>query len=203
MAQEISRNALRAVVVLMPFVGIAAGAAPQLVLLAFGPHYASSHAVLAWLIFKTLAVSMISIAASILTAADRPDLPVAIGVSMLLLAIAGQWLLVPPFGIAGAAAATTLVAGLGAVAAVLAVYRVWQVRLPLGTLARSALICVVAYVVADEWSRANPLILLQLLAMAIAVVLAFLALGELSASERAAVRAAFSARLRRRNGEPG
>ncbi len=202
LAQEISRNAFRFVVILMPFVGIAAGAAPQIVLLAFGPHYASSHAVLAWLIFKTLATAMLSIAASILTAAERPDLPVAIGVSMLLLAIAGQWLLVPPFGIEGAAAATTLVAAFGAVAAVLAVYRVWHVLPPMGTLVRSTLICVAAYVVADEWSRPKPLILLQLLTMAIAVAIAFLALGEFSAGERAAVRAAVSARLRRQNTAP-
>lgn len=201
LAKELCRNALRAVVVLIPFVGIAAGAAPQLMLLVFGADYAASHAVLAWLIFKTLAVAMISIAASILTAADRPDLPVAIGASMPPLAIAGQWLLVPSFGLVGAATATTLVAGLGAMAAVLAVDRVWRVRLPLGTLARGTLICLVAYVVADEWSRADPLILLQLPAMAIAVVLAFLALGELSTGERAAARAAISARGRRRNAE--
>ncbi len=185
----------------MPFVGIAAGAAPQLVLLAFGPDYASSDAVLAWLIFKTLAFALISISASILIAADRPDLPVAIGASMLPLAIAGQWLLVPTFGLVGAAAATTLVAGLGAVAAVLAVYRIWEVLPSASTLARGALICVVAYVVADVWSQANPLILFQLPALAIAAVLAFLALGELSAGEQAAVRTSFSRRFRRWNGE--
>jgi O-antigen/teichoic acid export membrane protein len=117
---------------------------------------------------------------------------------MLPLAVAGQWLLIPPFGIAGAAAATTLVAGFGAAVAVAAVFRVWQVLPPLATLARCGVISVVAYVVADEWSRAKPLILLQLAAMAIAVALALLALGELSAGERAAVRASIAARLKKK-----
>lgn len=197
-AQVISRNALRMLVVLVPFVGIAAAAAPQIVLIAFGPEYATSHPVLAWLIFKTLAVGMISIAATILIAAGRTDLPVVVGVSMLPLAVAGQWLLIPPFGIAGAAAATTLAAGLGAVAAAVVVYRVCEVLPPPATVARSVVICVVAYLVTDEWVRADPVILLQLAAMALAVALALLALGELSAGERAAVRAAVSARLRRR-----
>jgi len=86
---------------------------------------------------------------------------------------------------------TTLVAGLGALASVFAIYRLWRILPSLGTLWRSVLLCGCAYAPAVLWPAAGLLLFLKLPAIGLYIVIAFSALGELNTGEVALVRALF------------
>ena len=82
---------------------------------------------------------------------------------------------------------TTLLAGLGAVAAVLAVHRLRQIAPPTVTLGRSVVVSSLAYTLGVLWPVAGFLVLLKLLVISSVVLVAFLMLGELTKSELAVV----------------
>lgn len=187
-AREMGRHAMRLVIMLLPLAGLAAGAALEIVGLIFGPLFLPAAPLLARLIFGAMALVMISVSAAILTAADKPGLTFAVTGPMLPLAIAGHWILIPRLGSVGASLVTTVVAGLGAIVAVLLVYRVWRILPPAGTLLRSILVCVLAYALATFWSTPGVVLLLKLPAIVLVIVLAFLVLGEFGAGEIVLVR---------------
>jgi hypothetical protein len=78
---------------------------------------------------------------------------------------------------------------------VLAVYRLWRILPPAGTLWRSALLCGFAYALAALWPAPGFVLLLKLLSIGILIPLAFLMLSEFSADEIALARSLFSWRM--------
>ena len=189
LAREMSRDAMRVVVGLLPFAALTAGAAPEIVDLILGSSFSAAAPLLAVLIFGALALLMISVTTAILTAAGRPGWTFALTGPLVPLAIIGHLLLIPRFGAIGASAVTALGAGLGALASVLAVHRLWRVLPPIATLLRSGLVAVVAYAVARLWPTPGLLFLVKIPAIGILIVLAFLLLGELNAREMGVARA--------------
>jgi O-antigen/teichoic acid export membrane protein len=194
-AREMSRDAMRVVIGLLPFAGMTAGAAPEIVALIFGPIFLPAAPLLAFLIFGALAMVMISVAAAILTAAGKPGWTFALTGPLVPLAITGHLLLIPRWGAIGASLVTTLFAGLGALATVSAVYRIWRILPPAATLFRSVLVCGFAYVLAALWPAPGLLLLLKLLVIGLVIPLAYLLLGEFSACEIALARAMFRWRM--------
>jgi len=183
-----SSNAMRLVIGLLPFAGMTAGAAPEIVRLIFGPRFLPGAPLLAWLIFGALAGVMISVTMAILTAAGKPGWTFGLTGPLLPLAVVGHLLLIPRLGPIGAAVVTTLSASLGAVAGVLAVHRALGTLPPQATLWRSTLICGCAYALAYLWHAPRFLLLLKLPVIGLGILLAFLVLGEFSAGELRAVR---------------
>lgn len=182
-AMEMGQEAMRVVIWLLPFAGMTAGAAPEIVALIFGQIFLPAAPLLAFLIFGALALVMISVATAILTAAGKPGWTFALTGPLVPLAIAGHLLLIPRFGALGAALVTTIFAGLSALAAVLAVYRIWQILPPSATMLRSVLVCGLAYAMAALWPAFGFLLLLKLLVIGLVIPFAFFLLGEFSASE--------------------
>lgn len=187
-AGEISRNAMRVVIGLLPLAGMTAGAAPEIVDLIFGPKFSLAAPLLALLIFAGLARVMISVTTAILTAAGKPGWTFALTGPLPPMAIAGHLLLIPRLGAVGASLVTTLFASLCALATVLAVYRIWRILPPATTLCRSTLISGLAYALAASWSAPGFLLLLKLPTIAFAVPLAFLSLGEFRPGEIVLIR---------------
>lgn len=187
--RRLSRDAMRMVMGLLPFAGMTAGAAPEIVRFIFGPRFLPGAPVLALLIFGALAAVMISVTTAILTAAGKPGWTFGLTGPLLPLAVVGHLLLIPRFGSVGAAVVTTLSASLGALASVLAVHRILGVLPPAATLWRSTLVCVVAYALANLWHAPGFLLLFKLAVIGLGILLAFLVLGEFSASELAVTRA--------------
>jgi O-antigen/teichoic acid export membrane protein len=187
-ARAAGRHALRAVIGLLPLVGMTAGAASEIITLLFGPPYLTAAPLVSLLLFGALALVMISVATSILTAAGRPGWPLALMGPLLPVAAVGHLALIPRLGAMGAALVAALVAGLGALAAVLAVYRTWRVLPPVGTLLRSMLVCGLAYALAALWPTPGFLLLAKLAVITLVSLLAFLLLGEISPSEIALAR---------------
>jgi O-antigen/teichoic acid export membrane protein len=165
-----------------------AGAAPEIVAFVFGSAFLPAAPLLALLIFAGVALILVSVATAILTAAGKPGWTFALTAPLVPLAIGGHMLLIPRLGAIGASLVTTLFAGLGALATVLAVYRIWRVLPPVATFLRSALICGLAYALAASWSAPGFWLLLKLPAIGVVIALAFVLLGEFSASEIAFAR---------------
>ncbi|HYN89765.1 MAG TPA: oligosaccharide flippase family protein [Ardenticatenaceae bacterium] len=202
-ARQMGRNAFRIVIALIPFAGLIAGAAPGLALVAFGHEFRDAGPLMALLIFGALALLVNSVASAMLVAAGRPRLTLVITLPLLPLALAGNVLLIPVLAALGAAIATTLAATVTAIIAVAAVYRASNVLPPIGTLARGILIGICAYAALRLWPAPGMWLFVQASGVALLILLGFLALGELSASELAAARSMlpWTARTRRSPGQ--
>ena len=97
-------------------------------------------------------------------------------------------------GSLGAATVTTVVGGVGALVAMVTLQRLWEVRVPTATLARSLLISAGAFFLAAAWPATGFLFLtLKLSAIGLAVLFGFFAFGEFNLAELAALRAMFRA----------
>jgi O-antigen/teichoic acid export membrane protein len=179
---------MRIVLGLLPIAAMVAGAAPEIVSLFFGLRFEPAASLLAVLIFGAVAFVMISVAMAIVTAAGEPRLTLVLSAPLVPLAVVGHLVLIPRFGSLGAAFVTTLCAGLGALACVLVVYRLWSILPPIGTLGRSALVSVLAYVLALLWPAAGLLVLVKLAVIGVVIVLTYLVLREFSAEEIALAR---------------
>jgi len=187
-ARTMTRQVMRLVLCLLPFAGMVAGAAPEVVVAIYGRPFLPAGPLLALLIFAALGLTMISVTTTILIAAGRPGLTFALTGPLVLLALGAHFVLVRRFGPSGAAAATTGLAWLGAGAMMLAVHRIWQVLPPAATLGRSTLICVIAYAVAAIWPAPGFLLLLKLPTIGLVILLGYLWLGEFNAGEIALAR---------------
>jgi O-antigen/teichoic acid export membrane protein len=188
-ARGLSRDAMRGVVLLVPFAGLVAGSTSEIVRLVFGPAFGPAAPLLSWLTFAALALVQVSVGTAILTAAGRLGLTFALTGPLPLLALSGYVLLIPQLGPPGAALVTTLSATAVALATILAVLLVCQASPPIGSVFRSILLGVAAYSVGAMWPTPGFLVLVKLPLMSIMIVLAFGLLGEFSAVELTALRA--------------
>lgn len=188
-ARQMAQSSLRMVLMLFPFAALTAAAAPALVEWLFGPVFAPTAPLLMVLMFGAIAQVMISIATIILIAADKPNWTCALTLPMIPLALLGHYLVIPQRAAIGAAWVTTGVTILTAIAAVIAVYRVWRVVLSYQTLLRSVLVSGVVYAITGVvCSSATLWLLVQLPMMALLVPLLFLLFGEFSLAEITLIR---------------
>src|SRR3954447_16840323 len=152
LSRELSQLAMRGVVLLLPFAGLIAGSATEIVRLVFGTAFGPAAPLLSWLIFAALALVQVSVGTAILTAFGRPGLTFALTAPFPLLALLGYLLLIPRMGPAGAALVTTLSGTAMGLATVVAVIRVCQTPPPIGSVFRSTLLCAVAYSAGTLWA---------------------------------------------------
>jgi len=183
LARSMSRQSIRLVLCLLPFAGMAAGAAPEVITAIYGRPFLPSAPALAILIFGTLGITMISVAVSMLIAADHFKWPFALVLPLLLLAFVGHVLLVPRLGAIGAAWVTTTVACIGACSMLGVVGRVCHILPPTSTFLRSIIVCSIAYFLSSLWPAAGPLVVIKLLLVGVAIVVSFLLIGELNRSD--------------------
>ena len=183
-ARSLAVNAMRGVLVLFPFVGVAAGASTAVATMIYGPAFAATGPLLAVLIFAALMTVMISVASVILTAAGRPGSAMLASLPVAPLALVGHLLVIPRFGASGAAYVTLVVAAIGAVSTVVAVHRVWHVWPPAATLVRALVVSAIALVVGSAWHTTGAMAIVELVTMSVVAVLLLVALGELTRAER-------------------
>ncbi|MGH7217780.1 MAG: lipopolysaccharide biosynthesis protein [Nitrospiraceae bacterium] len=187
-AKTIGQGAMRVVLGLFPFGALIAGAAPEIVTWVFGQSFEPAAPILAILIVGAIAFVMVSVAAVIATASGVPRFTLYLSVPLVLFAAIGNYILIPPFGASGAAAATALGQVIGAVASVFLVRHLWSIIPPIRTLCRSVVISVLAYTLAVMWPTSGLLLLVKLAFIGMVILLAYLALREFSADEIAQAR---------------
>ncbi|MGH8507486.1 MAG: oligosaccharide flippase family protein [Gammaproteobacteria bacterium] len=182
-ARIMSRDAMRLVFGMLPFVAVASGAAHEIVTLIFGARFAPAEPILAWLLFGKVAAVMISIATVIMIIANRPGLSFALAAPMLALATAGHVLLIPIFGSLAAAWVTTSLEIAGALAALIIVYRVQCASAPMATVTRTLVIGGAAWLAGALVPAPGFWVIAKLALVALAIVAGYGLLGEFSARE--------------------
>ncbi len=182
-AQNMARQALRVVLLLVPPAALVVGSAPELMRLAYGAPYAPSALVLGPLLVGGLAMVMVAVTTSILTAGGQPNLTLVLTAPLVPLAFLGEWLVVPRGGPLGAALVIGLLAGVSALVSLWAVYRQWGIWPPLATVARCAGLMVLAFGLGALWPTPGLWWLLKLVVGCLALVLAFAASGEVTPTE--------------------
>lgn len=186
-ARELTRNAMRGVLLLFPFAGVAAGAATGVATLIFGAEFAGTGPLLAVLIFGAMAMVMISVASAVVTAAGRASWTLFAALPVAPLALAGHLVAIPRFGAAGAAAVTTAASALGALLALVAVHRAWGLLPPPATALRALAATVLVTVLGLHWDTAGAMVVVEVGVLSLVAVVVVVALGELSGRERATV----------------
>jgi O-antigen/teichoic acid export membrane protein len=187
-ARRLGRGAMRGVLLLIPFAGLGAGAAPEIVGLVFGPAFAPAAPLIPPLLFAAVALVMVAVTTAILIAAGRPGVTVACTAPLPVLAAIGYLLFIPRYGSQGAALVTLVGAMLAALALVAMVYRECRILPPAGTMVRSGVVCAGAYAAAVLWPASGALALPELGTIAAGIVLALLVAGEFTSEELATVR---------------
>lgn len=187
-AQELSKNAMRLVLLLLPFAGLAAGASSEIIKLLFSATFLPAAPIFSILIFAAVAMAMIAITTAILTAASKPNWTIALTGPMVPLAIAFDLWMIPKFGTLGAAIVTITVSSLGALATIFALYYLWKIFPSFLSFARSLLMAGLTYGLANIWETPNWLVIFKLLILGLLIPLGLLILGEFSDREIASVR---------------
>ena len=193
-ARRVARDALRVSIAIVPLAALVAGTADEIVRLVFGASFGGAGVLLALLFAAGVALVVMSVAVSIVTAADAQRVVSLLGAGVLAGAIAGHLVLVPRYGAVGAAMVTASASVAGGLASIALVHRLWDVR-AYGTLLRAALITGPAYWLATLPPAGGALALVAKVAVVSAFILGgFVVLGELDADERRRVRAAWPRR---------
>jgi len=187
-ARSLTRDALRMGLRLLPFGGLVAGSAAEIVLFVFGPLYAPAKGVLAVLTFGALSLVIVSISTAVLTAINHARFAATLGIALLVSATVGHLLVIPHFGAMGAAVVTTSVATAGAFAALIALYSVWRVAPPLPSLLRSVAVTSGVFALATFLPASGLLLIAKLPVLAILSIAALHLLGEFTGPELAIAR---------------
>ena len=203
LAAAMSKQSMRVVFCLLPFAAIAASTTPEIVVAIYGQSFGPSSAILALLVVGSLGFNMTSLTSSMLIAAGRPGLPLAVTGPFVPIAIGVHLICIPRFGATGAAATTMVLAWLGAIASIFSVCKSCQIRPPVATFGRSILVSGLAYIAANLWPADGLGLLLKLSVIGLLNVLAFWLLGEFSARELALARSMVRWRPRVRTAKNG
>ncbi len=184
-ARFMIEQAMRFVLCLLPFAGLVAGAAPEIVDLVYGSSFSFTASLLMPLILVAVAQMMISVATTILTAADRPGWTFASTGLLAPLALGAYLILVPRFGPIGAAAARAVLAWFGAGVTMLVVYLQCSARPSPQTLLRITLTTVLAYTLSSIWQPSGAWVILELSGIAVIILACLFLLGELTGKDLA------------------
>jgi O-antigen/teichoic acid export membrane protein len=184
-ARQLSREALRAGFLLMPLILLTAGAAPQLIVLLFGPAYAAAAPLFALLLLGAAGTLLMALAGGLLVAAGKLRWTVALTAPLLLIAGVGHLLVIPRLGAVGAATVTAGTALAGAAGACAVAWSLLGTGIPLATLLRGVLLGGVAGWVASTWHVSGFAVLPALAALAVILGAAMCLAGELRSDERA------------------
>jgi O-antigen/teichoic acid export membrane protein len=187
-ARDMSRDALRLILLLMPFAALVAGASDGIVRLVFGAEFAPAGPLLARLIFAGLAMAVVGVGATVLIAGGRLDRSARILVALVPLAIAAHMWAIPRFGPMGAAWVSTGTMTAGALMTLAAIARMWGVVPPPATLVRTALVALAVGLSASAWPASGWRLIAELAAFSAAIPLALIALGEFSRRELSVAR---------------
>ena len=186
-ARWLSRGALRALVLLLPFAAIVAGGAGPIVRVVFGEAFAGAIPLVGFLVFAAMGLLVLGVASAILTAWDHAWDAVFVTAPAVAIGIAGYALAIPSLGARGAALVTTGIALVAALGSMVALRRRLRFTVPAATVIRGVAVSGIGFAAARalDGAVADLVALGGLVLLGVAVPLCFLATGELSRDELA------------------
>lgn len=181
--RALASDFLRIPLLLVPIAAAGAGAAPEITSFAYGPEFAPAGEYLRWLLFVGISTLLSSTAASVLVVHGRTRTVLFLSSLGLVLSVAAFPFLIPRYAGVGAAASTLLGSAVSVIISFVIVGRQWDIRLPLGTTVRAAVLAPPAWFAAGLGPSQGVPLLLKLSAIALGTVLAFAASGEFTREE--------------------
>jgi len=179
-AAQLQRDALRMPWLVLPFVGLSAGASSDIVKVVYGGAFLEAAAPFSWLMMGSAPLLVVAIASALLVAADRPWWLVRITVPMVFVLLLGGYWLVPAVGANGAAIASLGASCIAAAVSQWCVWRAVRTHVP----ARSVLVALgltaSSWLLAQAWpTDGTGARLLKLAGLALGVLLVLVVSGEL------------------------
>ncbi len=189
-AREMGQNALRVVIAMIPFAGMAAGASREITKFVFGVAFVDSAPLFSFLFFGAIGLAMISVTTAILTAAGKPVLTFLLSGPLVPLAFFADLKVIPYYGAIGAAAVTSGLAVAGALVSLIPVYRLLRIVPPAGTFFRSVVLGAAGYGAAVFWPADGLMLIVKLFVISVFILLGFYLFGEIRPVESALLRGA-------------
>jgi len=182
-ARRIATDSLTCVLFLIPFAAILAASSGEIVNLLFGKQYFLSAQAFECLIFAGLANVMISVGSAILIGGGKPSWTLAVAVPMTAVAIIAHTLVIPRFGLFGAALVTAVCATGGALLTLGAVHRLWQVAPPVGSVIKSVVAAAAGLAVAATWSTPGVLVVVKVGGLCLLLLALLIWSGEIALNQ--------------------
>lgn len=182
-AKHLSEQALRFVVLLLPYSGLILGTLSEIIWVVFGIEYLPAAPIGVWLAFGVVPLGLVSINMAILIAAGKSGWPLMVAGPLLPAAIVAHLYMVPINGPLGTAQVVTMSFVVGAIVTGILVFRLWSVVPPMKTCIRSILVCGIAYYTALSWPVEGISVFLKLSGLGGLVLLLFGLMGEFSRKE--------------------
>ncbi len=187
-AQAMAADAVRLVILVVPFAAVAAGAAPELMTWIAGEEFAAAGGLLRLLVLAAMAMVMVSVTTAILISVDRAPATLVIAVPMVLTAVLCHLWAVPRYGPAGAAGVSAVVATAGGVAGACWLASGEGIVMRGSSLLRAMLFGGGGFAMAVIWEVPGWFALGKLGLLSAAVAAGYLLTGEFNARERALAR---------------
>lgn len=201
-AREVATHAAAAPLLLLPFAAAFAGAAQEIVVLIFGAEFQGAAPVFRLLVFASLALVLVSVTASMMTAAGRPKWTLHAAWPLVLAASLLHPLVIPRAGGVGAALVTTALACVVGFVTLLPACRLWRVRLPARTLLSGVAVGALTYAASALVTAPGPWCVVKLACVCALAFVALLALGEFGPRPVGLARELLGRRRRRGNTAP-
>ncbi len=190
-AKRMARQALRLTLLWLPWIVLASTSAEGFIPIIFSETFAPAAPIFSQLIFGAWGLLMISVTTAILISAGKSAWTFALAGPMVFLAGLGYGVLIPRLGIQGACLTTTFFALAGALASTLAVYKIWEIFLPWGTLWKSIFISALIYGLSFLWPVSGLIVFIKMFLFGAVIVLTYWRLGEFGPSEINLIRSLF------------
>jgi len=149
-------RAVKAILVLLaPVAFFVAGSAKEILRFIYSSRYLPAAPPLGILILGITLLSLFSLLAAVITGSGRPKIPMAIACSLVPLDAVLNLCLIPRFGLAGAAAGTTIACLAGLIAAALYVQKKFKGLMSFGIAVKILLSALLLYLVPRFWPMAG------------------------------------------------
>jgi len=169
--------------ILAPFNAVAAATAPQILSLIYSPSYVSAAPVLAVLVFGSTFLVFFSVLLSVTTACGKPKIELNFTILLLVILVFLDFLLMPSYGLVGAAYAQLITSIFACAVAAAYVYARFKTLTNLMSSLKIILVSVFIYLIASLWQYSGLMILFNYLVYGLIYFLILYLFGEISTKD--------------------
>ncbi len=187
-AAQFIKDILRYLIALIvPSIALAAATSKQLIILFFSQEFIPAAPILTILMIGLGCLAFFLLLANIAAGADRARVALFITVSMIVVSGGLGYILIPQYGLIGAAWQTTIAALLGLIALASYTFRTFRIPLPIRTITNVFIATIVTVLPTYIWKVSPYILPLQYIVLLGVYVAVLFVLGEITESDRARI----------------
>ncbi|MFO8090231.1 MAG: polysaccharide biosynthesis C-terminal domain-containing protein [Desulfatiglandaceae bacterium] len=188
LAASVAKDAFRVLIImLVPLCVLVGESATAIITWLFSERYAAAGGPLAVLMVAISVYACFQLMLALLAAADRPGLRMVFALGLVPVGLALNFLLIPRYGISGAAAATLITMTIGVISLAPFICRLTGAALPFVTFLRCGISGGLVYPAARAWSVEGWMLVPRLSLLGLAYLIILLFLGEVGRREMRSV----------------